>query len=220
MSHRIPAPWQLEGDGYLLIYKFKKQDVAENRYSHYNADLPYRGGLGCVMLADYRSSDAGPYREILLVPGKYEFEKKSYSSISKIYVSSEESRVNGRRNWGIPKELAHFDFSPGRSANEEEIRIAAGEDCFFTAKAKAYGPRFPVSTSLFRFSLCQMHEGKVMLTRLEGTGRARLARIRIDSVDERYFPDLRRITPLLAVRMEGFQLECKEAEVKQGIDLV
>jgi hypothetical protein len=34
-------------------------------------------------------------------------------SISKIYVSTQDSIDNGQKNWGIPKEMAHFEVQYG-----------------------------------------------------------------------------------------------------------
>ena len=52
----VPAPWDLNGYGYIFIYKFKKEFVNSN------ADIPdflkgkFCGGFGAVMLVNYKSS--------------------------------------------------------------------------------------------------------------------------------------------------------------------
>ncbi|MHA7964215.1 acetoacetate decarboxylase family protein [Paenibacillus sp. CAU 1782] len=211
MTINAPAPWLLTGDGYILLYKFKGL-AASDKNGHFAAGLPYKGGFGCVMIVDYNSSDVGPYGELLLTPGKFEADGKNYYSISKIYVSSQDSVDNGRRNWGIPKELAQFTFTD-QGASGEHISISSGENVFFKANAKPFGPSFPVSTSLINFMLCQSYDNRLFYTKLGGKGRARLARISIDSVDERYFPDLTGIKPIAAIKVTGFNLEFKEAVI-------
>ncbi|WP_067520085.1 hypothetical protein [Endozoicomonas ascidiicola] len=64
--------------------------------------------LGLFMLVHYRGSPVGAYDEILFSPGKCAFPEGDFSSITKIYVSTMTSVVNGQNNWGIPKEQALF----------------------------------------------------------------------------------------------------------------
>jgi hypothetical protein len=109
-----PAPWQLRGDAYAFFTKlpmprgraelFASSELAEARF----------GQLGLVMFVDYSASPVGPYRELLFIPGTFRFGKRRLPSITKIYVSTRASVDNGRRNWGIPKELADFDVETGR----------------------------------------------------------------------------------------------------------
>ncbi|HEX5656412.1 MAG TPA: acetoacetate decarboxylase family protein, partial [Polyangiales bacterium] len=72
------------------------------------------GQLGLAMFVEYTASPVGPYRELLFIPGTFRFGKRRLPSITKIYVSTRASVENGRRNWGIPKELADFDVDEGR----------------------------------------------------------------------------------------------------------
>lgn len=72
--------------------------------------------LGSVQIIRYLSSPLGPYDELTYVPGNMTYKVGasfiSGPSITRIYVSSAASIVNGRRNWNIPKELARFTFTP------------------------------------------------------------------------------------------------------------
>ncbi|RZK00390.1 MAG: acetoacetate decarboxylase, partial [Flavobacterium sp.] len=110
-----PPPWDLTGNGYVFLFHFSKAFVQEQGFlDDYQKDT-YKGGLlglGTVMLVDYTTSDVGPYKELLFVPGRFSFNKPADNTwgISKIYVSSYYSVWNGRENWGIPKELAEFNI--------------------------------------------------------------------------------------------------------------
>jgi hypothetical protein len=70
--------------------------------------------LGTAMIIRYGDSPAGAYDELLIaLPVKTPLLKKEYiapRSIPLIYVSSEASLRNGRKNWGIRKENANFEF--------------------------------------------------------------------------------------------------------------
>ncbi|CAF1667920.1 unnamed protein product [Adineta ricciae] len=106
-----PAPWTLTGQvAYLLIHGSRAVQDSFNE----NPDpviSPFRGGLGGLMLVRYTDSPVGPYDELILVPGCYQFGDKTYYRISQIYVSSLDSVINGRRNWNVPKKLATFRWN-------------------------------------------------------------------------------------------------------------
>ncbi|KAL5333138.1 hypothetical protein BJX70DRAFT_381846 [Aspergillus crustosus] len=60
-----------------------------------------RGWLKAVMVIRYEETDVGPYDELILVPGSAvnPHTGKSDMRISTIYVSTDASVWNGRRNW-------------------------------------------------------------------------------------------------------------------------
>ena len=103
-----PAPWQLTGNAYIMVYKFSKEFVEEQGFLEDWQKDAFEGYLGTVMLVNYETSGVGPYFELLFIPGMFDFEGKNYFSISKIYVSSDDSVYNGIKNWGIPKEQAEY----------------------------------------------------------------------------------------------------------------
>ena len=56
----------------------------------------------------YSETPVGPYDELAILPGTFsgvgrDGAKKRDSRITGIWVSSEETLINGRRNWNIPK---------------------------------------------------------------------------------------------------------------------
>ncbi|BGP40057.1 hypothetical protein JCM10449v2_004015 [Rhodotorula kratochvilovae] len=129
-----PAPWSLTGEAWILpLYTpFSTTPIPLPTGSYApleqgsKADLSARfhGGVGMVLIVRYATSDAGPYDELMYVPGlfsrpaeaKKAGEKPEYSFvITRIYVSTDASVKNGRRNWGIPKYRADFTFAPSPS---------------------------------------------------------------------------------------------------------
>ena len=68
-----PAPWNLHGKGYIFLYKFKKDFVAQSGNVPAFLDGAFVGGFGSMMLVDYEESNAGPYGELLFIPGKFRF---------------------------------------------------------------------------------------------------------------------------------------------------
>ena len=71
-----PAPWNLTGDAYIMVYKFSKGFVQEYGFlADYQQDR-FLGYVGTVMLVDYKTSGVGPYRELLFIPGMFTFDWK------------------------------------------------------------------------------------------------------------------------------------------------
>ncbi|GAA5899180.1 hypothetical protein JCM6882_009276 [Rhodosporidiobolus microsporus] len=128
-----PAPWNLTGKAWIFptYTPFSEAPVAppEGSYapleqgSKADQSERFHGGVGTVMLIRYDSGEAGPYDELLLVPGLFSRTKTGndkpdyHFSISRIYVSTDVSVYNGRKNWGIPKHRALFDWSTSPSGN-------------------------------------------------------------------------------------------------------
>lgn len=217
MEKNYPAPWNLSGKGYILLYKFSKSFVEEK------ANLPkfleghFAGGLGALMLVDYNTSNAGPYGELLLIPGKFRYKGKKLNTISKIYVSTMASVENGRKNWGIPKELADFSFQ-STDSHTEKVSIFSGENTIADFILKSGKLSFPVNTKLFPFPLVQYHEGKYYYTTFQGSGTGKFARLKDVRINSQLFPDVSGFKPLIAIKVEPFKITFPVATIKSSED--
>ena len=68
-----PAPWQLKGSGYVLALRMPG-DLLDNRsFIPDSLQGSRKGNLAYVMFVDYERSDAGPYYELLYIPGSFAF---------------------------------------------------------------------------------------------------------------------------------------------------
>ncbi|GAA5877072.1 hypothetical protein JCM3774_002834 [Rhodotorula dairenensis] len=129
-----PAPWHLTGQGWIIPLRtpFSATPVPIppaayaplERGSTADQSHRFHGGVGFVMLVRYKTSNVGPYDELIYVPGLFSRRPRQtrtdattaepveyFPSITRIYVSTDESVYNGRKNWGIPKHRADFNFS-------------------------------------------------------------------------------------------------------------
>lgn len=197
-----PAPWTLKGEGIILIYHFKKSWVEENAHLPEQLKGKFQGGFGYVMLVNYKESPVGPYRELLFIPGK--FQKNDLQSITKIYVDSEASTQNGRKNWGIPKETLPFTWESKKG--RDLIAIKNGTKEVFSAEISHAGLSFPVSTALLPLRLGQTFENVNFLTKPSGSGWGKLAKINQLDLDPKFFPDIRSTKPLLAIKVNPFNI--------------
>lgn len=201
----IPAPWHLTGHGYILLYRFDRDFACRHSFLPDDYASRFAGGLGTVMFVSYRSSEAGPYDELLFMPGKYRIAGRKWHTISKIYVSTMASMINGRKNWGIPKEIARFSFS-GIQKNRETIEVYHGDIPIISADFKGLGIPFPVDTRLMPFHLMQEKDGKLLQTTFSGKGLGKLVRVRKMQVNSSYFPEVSLCRPLLAFRVSNFKI--------------
>ncbi len=192
----------------MILYKFPSEWVEAN------AQLPpflkghFAGHFGALMLVDYHSSGVGAYKELLFIPGKFAIGNQKYQSISRIYVSSEESVKWGRENWGIPKEYADFSIEK-RGENQEKWTISIGGVSFFDIEIQWKSWRFPITTALVPIKVLQEHFGKkntFFLTAPHSKGKGSLAKILSLKIHTAHFPDLAAIKPLIALRVSDFQM--------------
>lgn len=201
----VPPPWHLRGRGYVLLYWFSEVWTRQHAHLADWQQADFRAGLGAVMLVDYAGSDVGPYRELLLIPGRAEVGGKHRFSISKIYVSTEVSTVNGRKNWGIPKETARFDWQPGGEGSET-VTVRVGERVAFSATLRAGGLSFPLTTALLPFTIGQRLDGQAFLTQPRASGWGKLARLLDLQTDPDLFPDLSDLKPLAVLALRDFRM--------------
>ena len=206
MTDKFPAPWTLNGNGYMFLCRFSRDFIESSGFLPPSLQGCFAGGFGCVMIVDYRTSTAGPYRELLFIPGKFRHPTGRLYSITKIYVSSKISVDNGRENWGIPKELADFSISR-KDPSGEVIRVSSSSGEILSAEIGSGSLSFPVTTRLAPVMLVQELGGRIYHTRFQGHGKGRFARLNNISVNSSLFPDISRIKPLVGIRVENFTLE-------------
>ncbi len=201
-----PPPWTLHGDGLVLVAHFPEAFVREHGFLADFQQSSYRGWVGTLMLVDYTTSNVGPYRELLFIPGLFSIGGKTTFSISKIYVSTQVSVDNGIENWGIPKEQADFDITPNPDGSTTYVVSKQGKP-FFTVRATSGGLSFPVSTRLLPgFQVTQKRRDELLLTAPTATGKGRLARLHNLQIDSAYFPDISHGTRLATIAVRDFTM--------------
>ena len=210
-----PAPWNLTGDAYIMVYKFSKDFVQEYGFlADYQRDR-FLGYVGTVMLVDYKTSAVGPYQELLFIPGMFTFDWKKVFSISKIYVSSWDSVYNGIENWGIPKEFADFDWIQNIDGSEDiSVKIEGIE--FFKANFTKGFVSFPLTTKIFPLNIVQKLRKDLIITNPTAKGKAKLAKMRSVVVDKNFFPDLSKATPFLTMKVKEFEMIFNVPIVKEN----
>ena len=201
-----PAPWALMGSGYIIVLKLSREFVERSGFVPESLKGSYAGGIGTVMYVDYTYSDAGPYQELLFIPGRFDFASGRFFSITKIFVSTLDSVVNGQNNWGIPKELAAFTCEK-KDPSTECIRISSDGISAAELTFRSYPLRMPVTTALVPRSwhtLAHVHEDRTYLTTPMARGSVTPARLVDFSVGESFFPDFTRGRIISAFKIPRF----------------
>jgi acetoacetate decarboxylase len=120
-----PAPWTLQG---FAVQTLRLVDTAKARpFIPPDLDIvPVLPGktLGLMYLASHAPGSALSYNELIVVPALVRYGKNVGFWISHIYVDHPGSMAGGREIWGLPKELAQFDW---RMGEESEVRVGQGE---------------------------------------------------------------------------------------------
>lgn len=210
-----PAPWALMGSGYIILLKLSGDIFETEGFLPESLKGTFAGGFGTVMYVDYTYSDAGPYQELLFIPGMFSFTAGKFFSISKIYVSTFESVVNGQNNWGIPKEIAEFERE-SLDRSTECIRIIKDGRAAAELTFRSYNLRLPVTTCLIPpawRTLAHHHEGKTYLTTPMARGFISPARISDLKVKESLFPDFTRGRIISAFKVSRFFMVFPKARI-------
>jgi hypothetical protein len=214
---RVPAPWALCGHAWIVLLHLPRGAPARTAFVPEALHGSLRAVVSALMCVEYTSAPCGAYREVLFVPGTLRFpDGRRHASISRILVSTWTSVVNGRANWGIPKD--HAEFSIERGASRERFRVAdeAGRDLCRVEFEPPRGPRLPLRSTWAPASwrtFAQLHEGNAYYYQPTARGAMRLARLLHWHFDATRFPDLAGATVLGALRLESFTMEFPVAEV-------
>ena len=212
----VPAPWMLEGSGYIVAVRLPQDVLDHGSFIPPGMQRSGRGRIALMMFVDYTRSDVGPYHELLYIPGKFNFGDETHYSITRIFVSSWSSVVNGRRNWGIPKDQCDFDVVSGNDHDHVSLVDAKGRR-FAELDFEAFGPRLPAPAHWTPGSwrrLSQQREGRRYTYEPSARGHFRLARVRQWKFDAECFPDLARGKVLLAIKLTDFQMSFPIARIK------
>nr|WP_252362278.1 acetoacetate decarboxylase family protein [Acinetobacter cumulans] len=128
-----PPPWKLQGAGFILNYWVTPRFIQQSAILHHSPS-PI-GRMIQVMLVRYESSPVGAYDELLILDHPL-ISKRVLSSIPKIYVSTLASVTHGQTLWGIPKELAQFEWRDTKLGLTCTVRVAGQHFTLTLYKAK------------------------------------------------------------------------------------
>lgn len=202
-----PAPWRITGNGYIVAV-WLPRDVINNAFLPPTLAPSHRGRLAFMMFVDYHETPCGQYHELLYIPGPMQFNEHRHRSITRIFVSSYDSVVNGRRNWGIPKDRADFSVSYD-DQGIDHVRVQRDGHTFVELAFKPKGPSIHFNASLiprFLRTLAQHWEGNEYIYTPDADGFVQMASLQSARFDAALFPDLARGRVLGVVKAKHFNM--------------
>ena len=123
------APWTLKGFALQTLHLI---DIAKASLfiPPGLAIVPAAPGktLGGIYLANYGTGSSLDYNELIVVAGMVKRGTTIGAWVSHIYVDNPDSVAGGREIWGLPKELATFDWQPGAqqvSVRQESLGLCS-----------------------------------------------------------------------------------------------
>ena len=210
MSQKVaPAPWYLKGQGYVMVVQLPTQVLDNESFIEPSLKSTRRGHLAYIAFADYESSDVGAYHELLYIGGTLKFDQKRHLSISKIYVSTQDSIDNGQKNWGIPKEMAQFEVQYGAD-NHDTVKLSTPSGNTIAQFSFSHHLfKFPVNTKLAPTrlrTLAQDWQGQRFFFPLQAQGYVKPALLKACYVDKRYFTDLNQGHVIACFKVTDFSM--------------
>ncbi|GAA4525761.1 acetoacetate decarboxylase family protein [Amycolatopsis samaneae] len=162
-----PEPWHLAGDAWLSVWRVPLDEIPA--LPEGARPLVWRGHATVVTAwIDYRPPGQLSYHELLATVAVHG--RRAAASITAIWVDSETSLAGGRALWGIPKDLAAFEFTGGHAFT---ATAATGDDWIATA---AFTPRLGLPLAVpAAFEVVQTLDGRPKRSPVVSKARARLA---------------------------------------------
>ncbi|MDZ7957091.1 MAG: acetoacetate decarboxylase family protein [Aulosira sp. DedQUE10] len=109
------APWILQGDAVQTLHLVNVEQVRSLIPSELDIISVWPGKtVASVYLSYYGSNSVLEYSELIVVPAVVSYQGKIGGWVSHIYVDHVDSVAGGREIWGLPKELADFDWEQGK----------------------------------------------------------------------------------------------------------
>eukprot|EP00775_Hariotina_reticulata_P001896 gene1896-2230_t len=108
VSHWVPWNMTVESAYFFKVSPLSQAPAHPPQYLKDNhPQWPFVGGDGFLIVSKYSDSPAGPYSEVVYLPGKFEISNcsRKFWSVSRIWVDSPVAWKAGRTVWGFPKVL-------------------------------------------------------------------------------------------------------------------
>lgn len=213
MNQPTPPPWTLTGRAFVLMFNFPEKFVKAEKLLPAPFQRRFARGIGMIALVDYATSPVGPYRELAVSPGLVYDEGKKLHTVSRIYVDSEASMVSGRANWGLPKELAEFDWRDEYDGQLSRVSVSKDGAQMLSIAFRPGKLALPLPGWLVRLKLFQIWEDQAYRTPFRVKGRVRMAQPGEVVIDTTRFPSFEQIRPLGVIALDQFELRFPPAEI-------
>jgi hypothetical protein len=213
-----PAPWKLRGRAWIAAVRLPRGSAS--RHAFLPPGLPPGSShLSFFIFVDYVESDCGPYQELLFVPGTFRFSNgQEHLTVSRILVSTSESAVNGRRNWGLPKDRAEFKIDyRADGGRTDRIVVSHGPRTIADVRLRAWPLFLPVTTRVVPRAIrtfAQRFERRDYFFAPSAKGWLSPGKLLSWKFDADLFPDLAGAKVLAAAKVVSLNMTVPKAETR------
>ncbi len=164
-----PGPWTLAGEFVVALVGARPSGPP------LPPELDRLPGPGLLVAARYDASPVGPYLELALSePARCG--ARLGMCVTTMVVTTPQSRLGGRANWGFPKELGTLVW-----LDEGDDRVLRWEERGIVVRASPVGPPIPV---LLPLRALQRRADGLVSVRGYAKGRGRIARVDVSTPDD------------------------------------
>lgn len=192
-----------EGNGYIFAYYFDEEFIEKDCFLTKDQKKNFEGGFGAVIYANYTDSSAGPYQELLFIPGKFAIDGDESYIVSKAYCSSPTAM---EQQVFCKKELADFKVIKVDDKTETIVITRDGKP-IFRIEVQSWGFNIPMNSDMVKFPLVSIEDGNVVTWNYNGNGNAKFAKIEAIGVRPAKFPDVALFSPLVGIHFDKFNIE-------------
>jgi hypothetical protein len=205
---RVQPPWFLRGDAFLVLtISPTETNLADAAISNEMAGI-YNNLFNVMVVADYRESPIGPFRELAYIPGRFRFAfDEERMSITRSYATTEAGVLNRRAHWGVPTEFAEI-VTKREPSDHEHFSVGQGKVADFSFEC--FGPSVPLNGKVIPPALRsfgQLRDDMTLLYTLGITGTMRAARFIPHSFDASRFPDMTKRQLVVSIKVSDFLAE-------------
>ncbi len=199
-----PAPWHLAGQGVQLIQTVDVRDVRDLVPPELQIVSVWPGRtLGVVAFAHYGPGSVMEYDELIIAPAIVRHQGRLGVWVSHIYVDHPLSVQGGRELWGVPKELAEFEWRDDGQTGEVSARYQGRTICRATMDRRWWIGRHHLAFPTF-----SQLGGKLIRFVGDTTGRIGWGRGRVSIDRDAPFGGIRMGRPRLSLWVQEMALVC------------
>lgn len=199
------APWRLQGYAFQTLQPLDIDRVRPLIPSELEIISVWPGKtLGGVYLSYYGSDSVLEYSELIVIPALVAYGGKFGGWVSHIYVDNSDSVAGGREIWGLPKELAEFNWE------DNCVRVRQGNRrlCTLNYNRQSFGLKQRLGASSF-----STLGTNLLLFPAEVESRFGLVSSKLEIPAESPFANLNLGQPWLTVHAEQMNLKVSAPEV-------
>lgn len=214
MSRRYPpAPWRLMGRGVQTLHTVDVRDVRPLVPPELSIVQVWPGRtVGVVAFAQYGPGSVIEYNELIVAPALVRCERGLGVWISHIYVDDAASLQGGREIWGVPKELAEFEWSDDGAVGRAAAHVGGSRLAQVSVRR-----RWRLMRKRMRFPTYSRVGGQLVLFVGETAGRVGWGKGELDVPPDSPFASIRMSRPKLTLWLDGMTLVCGAPETVRRV---